>query len=147
MPEMSWRDAVMKVLSESTEAMHYADIADAIAEQKLRTEVGATPQQTVNVVISQSINQEGNNSPFIRVERGRYWLRDLAQQAPAQPPPVADQTAGLINAFGMYWSRQNILWTSNPGILGQQQSGSTPVDFSHVNAGRKLTHFTPKSPV
>jgi hypothetical protein len=40
----------------------------------------------------------------------------------------ADDT-GLINAFGMYWSRDKILWTANPRILGQQQTGSTPVDF------------------
>ena len=40
-----------------------------------------------------------------------------------------DET-GLINAFGMYWRRDRVLWTPTPRLLGQQQPGSTPVDFS-----------------
>lgn len=136
MANLSWRDAISEVLNSSTEAMHYTDIAEAIATQQLRTDFGATPAASVNATISMSIQNEGNNSPFIRVDRGRYWLRHLAQNpprvaAPAQDQPVApepDET-GLINAFGMYWSRHNVLWTFTPKILGQQQPGSTAVDF------------------
>jgi hypothetical protein len=29
----------------------------------------------------------------------------------------------------MYWTRAGILWTGTPRLLGQQQAGSTPVDF------------------
>ena len=134
MPDMNWRDAITQVLRNSPEAMHYVDIAEAISERGLRTQVGATPQQTVNGVISSSLNEEGNNSPFVRVDRGRYWLRELSQklpQVPAEQVPAAEPDgAGLINAFGMYWARGNVLWSPNPQILGQQQPGSTPVNFS-----------------
>jgi hypothetical protein len=37
---------------------------------------------------------------------------------------------GLINAFGMFWSRGKVLWSNSPRILGQQQPGSSPVDFA-----------------
>lgn len=135
MANLSWRDAVIEVLKNSPEAMHYADIAEAIADQQLRTEFGATPATSVNVAISLSLQNEGAKSPFIRVDRGRYWLRNLAQTpAPApspagQPQPAEQDETGLINAFGMYWARNSVLWTSTPRILGQQQTGSTAVDF------------------
>lgn len=138
MPDLNWRDAISQVLRANHEAMHYAEIAEAIAEQQLRTEFGATPAATVNSIISTSLQNEGHASPFIRVERGRYWLRQLAEnplaqvvpaQQPDQPTVVEPDETGLINAFGMYWSRNNVLWTSTPRILGQQQPGSTSVDF------------------
>jgi hypothetical protein len=39
-----------------------------------------------------------------------------------------DET-GLINAFGVYWRRNWVLWSS-VRLLGQQQTLSDPVDFS-----------------
>lgn len=138
MADLSWREAITRVLRNSAEAMHYTDIAEEIAEQELRAEFGATPAATVNSVISTSLQAEGNASPFIRVDRGRYWLRELAQSNPVagvmsasedQALIAESENTGLINAFGMYWSRANVLWTATPKILGQQQPGSTAVDF------------------
>ena len=138
MSNLNWKEAIVKVLEGSPEAMHYTDIAEAIAKQGLRTDLGATPAATVNAVISTSIQNDGNSSVFVRVERGRYWLRriagvgihdaDLHHDEQQHILEETDDT-GLINAFGMYWSRDKVLWTSTPKILGQQQPDSTPVDF------------------
>jgi len=134
MSDNSWRDAIIKVLEGSSEAMHYTDIAEEIAEQGLRTEFGATPAASVAGIISKSIADEGPKSPFVRDERGRYSLRK-SLEPPAggqvEPATIPDET-GLINAFGMFWSRLNVFWTPNPPrILGQQQTGSAPVDFAN----------------
>lgn len=131
---LSWRDAILEVLRSSPEAMHYADIAEAIAERELRTEFGATPATTVSVTISGSLQKDGDKSPFIRVSQGLYWLRNppaqvTAKQEAAAAVSDADE-AGLINAFGMYWSRDKVLWRATPKILGQQQVGSSTVDFA-----------------
>ncbi|MDC3958922.1 HTH domain-containing protein [Polyangium jinanense] len=138
MENYGWRDAAIKVLEGSAEPMHYADIAEAIAEQRLRSEFGATPAIAVNVAIGQSLKNDGENAPFIRVARGVYALRH------ASPPPASgpsqhgpneaaesetDDDTGLINAFGMYWARANVLWGASPKILGQQQPESAPVNF------------------
>lgn len=48
MNDVNWRDAIIRVLSAEGEPMHYKDIAEAIAEQELRTEFGATPAATVD---------------------------------------------------------------------------------------------------
>jgi hypothetical protein len=134
MPNLSWRDAVIEVLKTSPQAMNYVDIAEAIVDLKLRTEFGATPAISVNVTISSSLQKDGLQSPFVRVSQGTYWLRSLSQAPPATPLQTPDsesavEEAGLINAFGMYWARDGVLWTTSPKILGQQQVGATAVDF------------------
>jgi len=138
MPDLSWREAIEQVLRGNGEPMHYTDIAEAIAEQELRSELGATPASSVNVTITTSMKNEGEQSPFSRVARGQYALRTAAAAQPTEqgqiaqpvePPGEELDDTGLINAFGMYWTRANVLWAATPRILGQQQLGSKPVDF------------------
>jgi hypothetical protein len=142
MAEMGWREAVIEVLNSSDKAMHYTTIADEVAKRKLKKQFGATPATAVNVVISNSFRDEGQNSPFVRVERGVYWLRikSQTQNIPeVEKQSIASEETGLINAFGMYWSRELVHWKAKPQILGQQQQNSTPIDFSCQN-GVYLLH-------
>ena len=137
MTDLSWRDAITKVLKESPEPLHYAEIAARVAERGLRTELGATPAATVSAQLTTSIKKQGPNSPFEWVSKGVYRLRDEKSASVSGPEAlkilVADEEdepeTGLINAFGMYWLRESVLW-SKPRLLGQQQPGSTAVDFA-----------------
>jgi hypothetical protein len=66
-------------------------------------------------------------------------LRGQEPKAPAtgaSPLPTVveveeeeEPETGLINAFGMYWFRERVAW-ERPKLLGQQQLGSTNVDFA-----------------
>ena len=47
MPELGWREAITRVLQGRFDPMHYTAIAEAIAQQGLRTEFGATPLFTI----------------------------------------------------------------------------------------------------
>ncbi len=131
---LGWREAIIEVLTDATEPLHYTDIAEQIAERNLKTDFGATPAASVNATISVSLNDDGERSPFVRVGRGLYTLRanmDGAEASPSLEQAVEEpDETGLINAFGMYWSRGKVLWTGSPRILGQQQPGSIPVDFA-----------------
>lgn len=124
---LSWREAAIAVLRTSAEAMHYTEIAEAVAERGLREEFGATPAQTVNATISMSIKNEGDASPFLRTEAGRYCLRDGA--APPSEEGAGPVETGLINAFGMFWARDCVAWDKRPRLLGRQSRSSTTVDF------------------
>jgi len=131
MPDLGWKEAIVNVLRRNGEAMHYADIAQAIADAGLRKKVGATPAASVAATISLSLQYEGEQAPFVRVSRGYYGLR---LEKPADPVPVSPVTetedeTGFINAFGMYWRRDKVLWKTMPLVLGQQQVGSEPVNF------------------
>jgi hypothetical protein len=138
---LPWREAIIKVLQEANGAMHYSDIADAIIARKLRSEVGATPVKTVAAVISLS------SSEFVRTGRGEYTLRAKEPDQSSGPTNVDEPTpeqieqeveavteeesAGIIQAFGMYWARNSIVWSASPSLLGQQQSGAKPVNFTN----------------
>ncbi|MFC7959667.1 GIY-YIG nuclease family protein [Rhodococcoides kroppenstedtii] len=48
----------------------------------------------------------------------------------AETDVAAEEEMGLINAFGMYWSRSDVFWEAGQvSLLGEQQAGSEPVDF------------------
>ena len=118
--------------------MHYADIAEQIAKQELREDLGATPANTVAAIISTSIQRDGSQSAFARVSRGVYTLQ-TASGFP--PPPIVNEIeettspdTGVINAFGMFWDRSKVLWTQSPKILGQQQTNAVEVDFCNQKA-------------
>ena len=151
MPEMGWKEAIIEVLKSSGEAMHYTDITDQILSRGLRTSVGATPAATVNVTLSDAVKYPG--SPFERTARGVYRLSGSVETSSLSATEheqtigagsntsgavgigsqveEAKETTGLINALGMYWSRDKINWAAgNPKLLGRQALGSVSVDFS-----------------
>lgn len=143
MSDLSWKDSIIEVLREAAEPLDYTEITDRIVERGLKTEFGATPARTVSSTITVSMRDEGGRSPFVKVGRGTYALRSTLVSELEEPPEPMDNQAvasatqeaepdemGLINAFGMYWKRDAILWAATPKILGQQQIGASPVDFS-----------------
>jgi hypothetical protein len=129
MADMPWRAAVIKVLKDNGTPMHYAEIAQDILDKGYRKNVGATPANQVAATLSASIANEAK-SPFQKVERGIFALRGAK-------PPDSDEAKkdaremGLINAFGMFWSRDHVHWKSSmPHMWGVQQAGSTQVNFT-----------------
>lgn len=136
MTDMPWREAIVTALEGSGAPMHYAEIAQAIIDSGYRVNVGATPAATVAANLSESI-RSGKKSPFVKVERGVYGLQDTKRKLPPQQVKESDEAEedsrgmGLINAFGMFWDRDRVQWKpAMPRLLGVQQSGSTPVNFT-----------------
>lgn len=133
---MPWREAMIKVLGENEDPMHYSAISQAIIDQGYRKDVGATPSATVAANLSESLRRD-NPSPFVKIERGVYGLAVRAAAPENEGAAAVDEAAedademGLINAFGMFWSRDRVLWKATmPRLLGVQQSGSIEVNFS-----------------
>jgi hypothetical protein len=127
---------MVKALQDTGEPMRYDEIAQAIIDNGYRVNVGATPAATVSANLSEAIRKEPN-SPFIKVERGVYALRAAKSASARKQPEESDEAKvdaremGLINAFGMFWSRDRVHWKSTmPRLFGVQQSGSIPVNFT-----------------
>lgn len=130
---MAWKEAILEVLKGADAPMNCKDIADQISERELRADLGFNPVNVVASIIAGSIQKEPASSPFLRVARGVYSLQGAARKVARKMPPVepeAPQTAGVVNALGMFWERSRVCWALTPKILGQQQPGSKPVDFS-----------------
>lgn len=152
MKDIPWKKAIIKVLKESDNAMHYSDIAEKVVEDGLRSSVGATPAATVNTYIGMSLKDDGHKSPFIRVGRGEYFLRKKLETLTDEPSQsnksrssdtVKDKEqkeTSIIQAFGMFWQKGSVNWTSTSSLWGKQQIGAQRVDFKNQK-GVYLLHY------
>ena len=153
--EKTWISAILKVLTdpENSAGLHYSEITEQIFIQNLYKTDGATPAATVNSIISASIKHD-NPSSFQRVGKGRFAINPEYEVPPGNPihhkqdeaiPAKTDLQVDatnssnetehgakntVINAFGMYWKRDYIVWRpSAVKLLGRQSVGAKPVNF------------------
>ena len=87
MAQQSWKSAIIVVLAEAKEPLHCREITERILSQGLKTTDGATPDATVGAQIAASIKHDGNASPFIRVSKGTFALRQEASPPASEPEP------------------------------------------------------------
>ncbi len=134
--EMTWREAIDKVLGSSTVPMHYKEIADRIVADGLIKKPGVNPAKSVSGSISISFKSGKEPSPYVRISSGVFALRAGILAPPAQlvrdvqnELEEAEEQYEIITAFGMFWRRESIEWTGNPKLLGMAGRGATPVDF------------------
>lgn len=132
--EIGWKEAVLEVLNASDEPMHYTDIAAEVSNKGLKSDLGPRPATAVSTVISVSFKTENDASPFVRIGRGMYWLKDKAKKdkvSEEQEAKEEQQPGGLVKAFGVFWEREKIIWDPpQPRIWGQEAAEATAVDFS-----------------
>lgn len=135
--DMTWRKAIDKVLGSSATALHYNEITERIISEGYRKSLGATPAATVNAQISSSIKRDGVSSPYIRVAKGTFALRNGPVVPPSPPrltPEVeesedSEEQYEIVTSFGMFWRKDAVEWVATPKLLGMQQIAATPVDF------------------
>lgn len=117
--ELTWRQAIAKVLGESTTPLHYNEITERIIRDGLRKSLGATPSATVNAHIAASIKRDGVLSPYLRVTKGTYILAKPTTSIPPTPsskltPTIPEseefeEQYEIITSFGMFWRRNAIV--------------------------------------
>lgn len=140
MGDLKWKEAIVKVFEEEKKALHYTEIAELIAQKGYRKSLGATPQDTVSANMSTDINTNKENSIFAKVDKGIYILRKFLDDPSLQITADTETSVGvikkvstdrikIINAFGIYWTRNLVHWKSTPDLLGIQQIGAAEVNF------------------
>jgi hypothetical protein len=138
--ELTWRQAIEKILSASASPLHYSEITERIIADDLRKSLGATPSATVNAQISASIKKHGAQSPYIRIAKGTFALAKSPTMQPVTltsklTPTIpeseeSEEQYDIVTSFGMFWRRNAIEWSTMPKLLGMQKIGATPVDFN-----------------
>ncbi len=140
--EKSWKEAIKKVLAESDIPLHYTEISEQVLSRGYYETDGATPAATVNAQLASSIKHDGEKSPFIRVGKGIFALKNTSAASISIPAksgtkkkiePVTESdvelSESIIHSFGMYWQRDLVVWRNDPKMYGKQQALSKPVDF------------------
>jgi len=138
--ELTWIQAIDKVLAASSIPLHYKEITERIFADGLRQSCGATPAATVNAQITKSIKHDGERSSYVRISKGTFTLSKNAAKTSTssllkltptveESEETEDQYA-LVSSFGMFWRRDAIEWVATPKLQGMQQIGATAVDFN-----------------
>lgn len=156
--QMTWIDAIVKVLRDAGEPMDYSQVAQAIIDEGLRDVNGiVSPALSVNATVSQYLKNQGDRCDVVRVKRGQLGLKEWGrvdlragvQAASSSAFEVANfvsdggdleviegssvddvRSEGLIACYGMYWRRDRVRWKHSPCLLGAQQLGAKVVDFA-----------------
>lgn len=133
MADLSWEEAIVRVLEHSEEALHYTEIAEQVASQGLRKKIGANPSRIVATILSKAMGDV--DSPFRRVARGEYTLKDPGTVKPESDEKILDTSeeeteSGALQAFGMYWRREFVSWAGKSNLLGRQGVGASTVNFA-----------------
>ena len=112
--EMTWDEAVLRILGEATEPMACSDIAEAILGRGLKTTVGKTPSDTVAGVISRMRSR--GTADIIKTRPGFFRLPAPADFPPAEETDELDSTDAVGNlavaAYGLHWEREKVDWTA-----------------------------------
>lgn len=131
----TWENAILRVLTESGEPMHYRDIAAEILDRKLVATVGITPSATVRNAIYRMLDRDA--SPVVRVASGVFGLsvagvvQPATVQADVETILVTEgSTRNLsVAAYGLHWERDKVDWSSGR-ILGYDTDPKQPIDFA-----------------
>lgn len=130
--DLSWLEAIQAVLRNADRSLHYVTISERIVAEGLKAKVGANPAATVGAIISQSLSNP--DSPLQRVGAGEYALRETLSEAfqaeTLGAPNEEDLEIGALRAFGMFWRREEVMWTGKPRLFGRQGAGAAVVNFS-----------------
>ena len=119
--QLTWKNAIVKVLKDAGTALHYTDITERIVAQQLRTSVGATPSKTVY----SSLISEANKEVFEKVAAATFRLRGSIHSENSE-----NYTGRPIIVSGMFWERDLVVWHTKPKILGVERDGADPVDIA-----------------
>jgi len=123
--ELTWQDAIQKVLNKNPGGVHYTTLTEIILSEGIKKQMGATPSDTVNSIITSSIKKSANTSPYIRLSPGVYALKknlspDIIEELEATSIngiQTDEENSQLNHCFGMYWRRNAVDWKIKPKIL------------------------------
>ena len=67
-------EASIQILKNATRPLHYTEIAKKILEEELAEITSKTPELSVHVTITNSINKKENLSPFLKADEPGFFM-------------------------------------------------------------------------
>lgn len=133
--QLTWNEAILKVLECAKVPLHYNDITDKIEKDKLRPVSGATPNGTVN----RFLGLLRDDKKVVQTGRGLYALPNIAKGA--EDEQFAEERDDekkydnpeilTVKAYGLHWDRNLIDWNKkHPELWGRQTETATLVNFA-----------------
>ena len=137
--QMTWEKAVLKVLGDANEALHYQEIYRKIADGKMVQTRGQTPANTVAKTCSDLVTKNQARRP----ERGMYRINLYGAEATQEEKRGAAEDAKQAEkypsrSYGLLWNRDRVKWLSyrqqkrtwNRSLRGKEHKDGEPIDVS-----------------
>ena len=141
---LSWQDAIAKILREADAPLDHHEIAERILEQKLRTTTGRTSAITVSSVLGSMVRNRTRVGREVvqRTPRGFARTSVAATAAVKEEEELGDSNkTTFINAYGLNWDRSTVSCQGAAGsLLGCQTNPSDRVDFADQEGSYLLHH-------
>ena len=131
--EISWREAVLQVLEDADEPLHYRDIAAEILNRGLKRSAGKTPSDTVAGIISR-LRSEEKRLDIVKSQPGYFHIRAAIDTSatPEQEEANDDLDATdaqrnlAVAAYGLHWERDKVDWSARR-LYGWDDANSNPM--------------------
>ena len=130
----NWEEAVLTVLNEAQEPLHYTEIAQRVLKRGFETRT-ANPQAVANKTLRGLMSARGRRRvEAIENQRGWYALASVAnnlnQKIRDEEAAEDDSEIIKIAAFGLFWQRDLVDWDTGKTLFGQQSKDAVKVDFA-----------------
>lgn len=128
---LSWPEAILHVLEEAGEELHYKEVTRRILDEGLKETSGKMPQDTVYTTLSGLVDRQ-------RVRKVRPAMFVLVGHEGDGPSPtgpivsVGDETLAVA-ACGLHWRRGVVDWrhrNASGELLGRRERDRLIVDFA-----------------
>lgn len=130
----TWPEAVLTVLREAQEPLHYTEIARRIIERELKAPIATANSVTVAACRNLRSASGRNGVRPIDNQRGWYALEPVASELNRKiiEDEAAASGSGIlkIEAFGLLWRRDRVNWDTGQNLYGQQNKDAIVVDFA-----------------
>ena len=141
---LTWKEAIIRVLREASKPLGYNEIAERILQQELRNTTGRTPANTVHRNLSEMIRDRVRvNGEIIHKTPHGYARSSVAENYTVEAQNEAGDPLRItfVNAYGLHWDRGSVRWQPVRGNLwGYQTEAADHVDFAGQHGIYLLHH-------
>ena len=130
---MTWADAILTVLKESGNELHYEEITKRILEKGLKPNGNTIDKlaQTVKGTLWNDMNRKSNMPKFIEIKKDYYYLNIYNYKSKKTDNKNFEHKSSKVHtAFGILWDREKINWKS-PHLLGCKNEESDELSFDN----------------
>ena len=128
---LTWDQAVLHILEEARQPLHYIDVSDRIVAQRLTRSFGATPANTTNATLSRLIEK----GRVTKIRPGLFALSTNVGKGVQEEQGDVEWTDPdarplTVNAYGLNWKRDLVDWAAKGNGCLWDHAGGTDVDFA-----------------
>lgn len=128
----TWPEACRRALEIAGEPLTTREIWEVIQREGIKETTASLPLNSIHPALTDSIKRKGGESPFVKITDESGFVRFGIRPEPQKAGVTIGRPSktGPVEAFGIYWDRKLVAWSSSPCIWGQRKKRARRIDFA-----------------